>query len=52
VLQLRGRENNFAELASGKVREFVSFLSDIYKTDEAPIAKTGNTFAVLLYPKK
>ena len=52
VLQLRGRENNFAELASGKVREFVSFLSDIYKTDEAPIAKTGNTLAVLLYPKK
>lgn len=52
VLQLRGRENHFAELASGKVKEFIAFLQDIYKTDEAPISKTGNTFSVLLYPKK
>lgn len=52
-LQLRGRENQYEDLAIEKIEEFIVSLDDIYRRDEkAKITKQGNTFNILLYPKK
>lgn len=51
TLMLRGRENNYANLASEKMKAFVEKLEDIYKL-ESPIKKAGNTFIAMLKTKK
>lgn len=51
TLMLRGRENNYADLASEKMKAFVEKLEDIYKL-ESPIKKAGNTFIAMLKTKK
>lgn len=52
-LQLRGRENQYEDLAVEKVNEFIASLEDFYKKDEkARVLKQGNTFNIILYPKK
>jgi translation initiation factor IF-3 len=48
---LRGRENNFWDIAFAKVKEFVQSLAHIYKLDRE-IAKSWNTFIVTLTPIK
>lgn len=50
MLQLRGRENQYEKIAGEKVNQFLASISDIYKV-EGNVSKTGNTFAVMLYPK-
>ena len=52
TLTLRGRENHYETLAATKIKEFINSLSEVYKTAEVKITKTGNNFSVLLYPKK
>ena len=52
-LQLRGRENQYEELAIAKIQEFVASMEDFYRKDEkSKILKQGNTFNLILYPKK
>lgn len=50
-LRLRGRENHYADHAVAKIQEFMNSLADVYKLD-TKITRAGNTFSVLLYPKK
>ncbi|NDK09935.1 translation initiation factor IF-3 [Candidatus Gracilibacteria bacterium] len=50
-LMLRGRENHYGDLAGTKMESFIESLTDIYKAD-APVKRTGNTFNVMLKPKK
>lgn len=51
-LQLRGRENQYEELAIAKIQEFVASMEDFYRKDEkSKILKQGNTFNLILYPK-
>lgn len=53
ILQLRGRENQYEDLAMGRINEFIVSLEDVYKKDvAAKILKQGNNFNVMLYPKK
>ncbi len=52
MLTLRGRENNFVALASAKIKDFVNSLGEHYKVSEVTIAKAGNSFSTMLYPKK
>jgi translation initiation factor IF-3 len=53
TLQLRGRENQYEDLATAKIEEFILSLESIYKKDPAQrIAKQGNNFNITLYPKK
>lgn len=52
-LQLRGRENQYEDIALEKVKEFIASVDDFYKKDEkSKIQKQGNTFNVILHPKK
>lgn len=52
-LQLRGRENQYEDLAIGKIQEFVASMDEFYRKDEkSKILKQGNTFNLILYPKK
>ncbi len=52
-LQLRGRENQYEDLAIAKVEEFITSLEHCYKKDTSTrILKQGNTFNVVVYPKK
>lgn len=52
-LQLRGRENQYEDLAVAKINEFIASLEDVYKKDEkSKVMKQGNTFNIVLYPKK
>lgn len=52
-LQLRGRENQYEDLATDKINEFVASLEEFYRRDEkSKILKQGNTFNLILYPKK
>lgn len=52
-LQLRWRENQYEDIALEKVKEFVASVEDFYKKDEkSKIQKQGNTFNVILHPKK
>ncbi len=50
TLQLRGRENQFSDIAAEKMHHFVDSLSDIYKA-EGSVKKMGNTFQAILYPR-
>ncbi len=50
-LMLRGRENHYGDLAMEKMESFVNSLEDIYKAD-GPVKRSGNTFNVILKPKK
>lgn len=52
MLQLRGRENQFESLGQQKVKDFVASLDAAFKLDGVKVAKVGNSFNVLLYPKK
>ncbi len=53
TLQLRGRENQYEDLAMQKINEFISSLEAFYKKDPtSKIAKQGNNFNIVLYPKK
>jgi translation initiation factor IF-3 len=53
LLQLRGRENQYEDIAIRKIEEFITSLEEIYKKDPAQkIAKQGNNFNITLYPKK
>jgi translation initiation factor IF-3 len=52
-LQLRGRENQYEDLATAKIEEFILSLDPFYKKDpNSKIIKQGNTFNIVLYPKK
>ncbi len=52
-LQLRGRENQYEDLAIAKIQEFVASMEDYYRKDEkSKVLKQGNTFNLVLYPKK
>jgi len=50
-LRLKWRENQYAVQAQEKITTFVNTLEDIYKIDWR-ITKAGNTFYVLMHPKK
>jgi translation initiation factor IF-3 len=53
TLQLRGRENQYEDLAMGKIEEFIASLEHCYKKDvSSKIMKQGNSFNIMLYPKK
>ncbi len=53
LLQLRGRENQYEDLAMGKIEEFIASLDHCYRKDTAAkILKQGNNFNIILYPKK
>ncbi|PIE85460.1 translation initiation factor IF-3 [Candidatus Gracilibacteria bacterium] len=47
TLMLRGRENQYSDLAFAKMESFVKSLEEFYKM-EGQIKKTGNTFSVYL----
>lgn len=49
VLQLRGRQNQFDNLAAEKLQAFIDSLADVYKP-EGPVSKTGKVLSVLLQP--
>lgn len=52
-LQLRGRENQYEDLAVAKIQEFVASMEEFYRKDEkSKVLKQGNTFNLILYPKK
>ncbi len=52
-LQLRGRENQYEDLAIAKIQEFVASMEEFYRKDEkSKVLKQGNTFNLVLYPKK
>lgn len=51
TLMLRGRENQYGEIASDKMNSFVKSLSEIYKLD-AQVKRSGNTFTAMLKPIK
>jgi len=53
ILQLRGRENQYEDLALEKIEEFVNSVEEFYKKDtNGKVMKQGNTFNIILYPKK
>ncbi len=53
VLQLRGRENQYEDLAIARIEEFIHSLEATYKKDlNQKIAKQGSNFNITLYPKK
>jgi len=51
VLMLKGRENQYEQLAREKMTEFVDSLAEMYRLD-GPISKIGHTFHAMLAPKK
>lgn len=53
TLQLRGRENQYEDLAIEKIEEFIASVEDFYRKDEkSKVGKQGTTFNIILYPKK
>ncbi|MDD3793438.1 MAG: translation initiation factor IF-3 [Candidatus Gracilibacteria bacterium] len=50
-LMLKGRENQYENIASEKINAFVNSLAEFYKLD-GPIKKAGNTFLAMLKPIK
>ena len=51
TLMLRGRENNYGDLAMEKMKTFVTSLEEIYKL-EWEIKRAGNNFSAMLKPIK
>lgn len=53
ILQLRGRENQYEDLATARIEEFITSLDAVYKKDaNQKILKQGSNFNITLYPKK
>ena len=53
TLQLRGRENQYEDLAIARIEEFIASLESVYKKDPGQkIGKQGSNFTTILYPKK
>lgn len=53
MLQLRGRENQYEDLALNKIEEFIASLGHCYKKDiNSKVLKQGNSFNIIVYPKK
>lgn len=53
MLQLRGRENQYEDIAIEKIEEFIASIEEFYKKDEkSKVAKQWTTFNIILYPKK
>lgn len=53
ILQLRGRENQYEDIAIEKIDEFVASLESCYKKDaNSKLQKQGTGFNIILYPKK
>ena len=53
MLQLKGRENQYEDLAIAKIEEFIASMEEFYKKDTTgKIMKQGTTFNIILYPKK
>ncbi|MCP4524051.1 MAG: translation initiation factor IF-3 [Candidatus Gracilibacteria bacterium] len=50
-LMLRGRENQYGDIALDKMNTFVKGLSEIYKADSV-VKRSGNTFTAMLKPIK
>ncbi|MCH2188279.1 translation initiation factor IF-3 [Candidatus Gracilibacteria bacterium] len=50
-LMLRGRENQYGDIAREKITSFVASLEELYKL-ESPIKQSGNTFSAMLKPIK
>tara|TARA_Y100001960_G_C14707169_1_gene844947 strand:+ start:1272 stop:1613 length:342 start_codon:yes stop_codon:yes gene_type:complete len=50
-LMLRGRENQYSEIAADKMKTFIESLEELYKLD-GQIKKSGNTFNAMLKVKK
>ena len=50
-LMLRGRENQYSEIAADKMKSFVESLDELYKLD-GQLKKSGNTFNAMLKVKK
>ena len=48
---LRGRENQYGDIAREKITSFVASLEELYKL-ESPIKQSGNTFSAMLKPIK
>jgi translation initiation factor IF-3 len=48
---LRGRENQYSEIAAEKMKNFVESLDELYKLD-GQLKKSGNTFNAMLKVKK
>jgi translation initiation factor IF-3 len=48
---LRGRENQYSEIAADKMKTFIESLEELYKLD-GQIKKSGNTFNAMLKVKK
>ncbi|MGP1583120.1 MAG: translation initiation factor IF-3 [Candidatus Altimarinota bacterium] len=52
-LQLRGRENQYEDIAIEKIEEFIQSVESFYKKDDkSKLQKQGNTFNIILHPKK
>lgn len=52
-LQLRGRENQYEDIAIEKIEEFIQSVETFYKKDDkSKLQKQGNTFNIILHPKK
>ncbi|QFR38717.1 translation initiation factor IF-3 [Candidatus Gracilibacteria bacterium 28_42_T64] len=51
TLMLRGRENQYTEIAEEKMTRFVMSLTEVYKL-EGQVKKSGNTFSCMLKPIK
>jgi translation initiation factor IF-3 len=50
MLQLRGRENQFVDIASAKMHDFIAKISEFYKI-EGSVKKIGTAFHAMLNPK-
>jgi len=51
TLMLKWRENHYVDIASEKMKSFVTMIEEVYKID-SEIKKTWNTFTAMLKPKK
>ncbi|PZM85031.1 translation initiation factor IF-3 [Candidatus Gracilibacteria bacterium] len=51
TLMLRGRENQYENIAKEKMDSFITRIEEFYKLDGA-VKKTGNTFTAMLKPNK
>ena len=53
MLQLRGRENQYEQIAQEKIRDFITSLAHVYKQEaNTKLLKQGTTFNITLYPIK
>ena len=50
IMRLHGRENRYEEVALGRLRDFITSLAEVYKSD-GKISKAGTVYNVIIYPK-